>query len=90
MRLRLPSLRREKRFRLFVADAEGAPPDAWFASLKAALRAFHGLDARWQSHAWIIEYGDGPRFGGIPVVRDVVHLRNGEPAGEAASDAFAG
>jgi hypothetical protein len=77
MKLRLPWPRREGRFRLFVAAAEGAPPDRWFGSLKAALRAADQVDQRWRSLTWIIEYRDGPRLGGIPVVRDVVHMRDG-------------
>ncbi len=82
MSLRLPKLGRDKRFRLFVVDVADAPPDAWFGSLKAALRAHDTLDERWRSHAWIIEYGEQPRFGGIPVVRDVVHMRDGELTGD--------
>jgi len=82
-------MRRRKPFRLFIGDAGDAPPaadtppDAWFATLAAALRAAGRLDERWRSRAWIIEYADQPSFGGIPVVRDVVHLRDGvlvEPA----------
>jgi hypothetical protein len=82
MGFRLPGLKREKRFRLFVADVPDAPADTWHGSLKAAVRAFDKLDPDWKDHAWIIEYGEQPRFGGIPVVRDVVHLRNGELTGE--------
>ena len=67
MRIRLPRLQRDKRFRLFIADADDAPLDRWFGSLKAALRAFDQLDERWKRHAWIIEYQEEPRFGGIPV-----------------------
>lgn len=77
MKLRLPRLQRNKPFRLFVTDVDGAPPDRWFASLGAALRAAEGLDRPLKDHAWIIEYADQPSFGGIPVVRDVVHLRDG-------------
>ena len=77
MKLRLPHRRREGGFRLFVAGVEGGPPDRWFRSLDAALRAAAGLDEPWRSHAWVIEYADQPSFGGIPVVRDVVHLRDG-------------
>jgi hypothetical protein len=83
MRVRLPRLQRKKRFRLFVADADDAPPDRWFGSLAAALRAADGLDERWRSLAWIIEYEDQSSFGGIPVVRDVVHMRNGVRTGVA-------
>lgn len=79
MRIHRPRLKRMKRFRLFVADAENAPPDGWHRSLKAALRAFDRLDGRWKSHAWIIEYQDEPSFGGIPLARDVVHMRDGVP-----------
>jgi hypothetical protein len=77
MRLRLPRPRGKETFRLFLADAEDAPPDRWFGSLKAALRAADRLDDRWKNLAWIIEYQDQPSFGGIPVVRDVVHMRYG-------------
>ena len=77
MKVRLPKLRGEKPFRLFVAGAEDAPPDEWFGSLRAALRAADRLDERWRSLAWIIEYQGQPSFGGIPVVRDVVHMRDG-------------
>jgi hypothetical protein len=86
MRIRLPRLQRDKRFRLFIADADDAPPDRWFGSLKAALRAFDQLDERWKRHAWIIEYQEEPRFGGIPVTRDVVHVRHGELTGDAGPD----
>ena len=86
MRIRLPRLQRDKRFRLFIADADDAPPDRWFGSLKAALRAFDQLDERWKRHAWIIEYQEEPRFGGIPVARDVVHVRHGELTGDAGPD----
>lgn len=88
MGLRLPKLGREKRFRLFVADVADAPPDVWFGSLKAALRAYDRLDGCWKGHAWIIEYGEQPRFGGIPVVRDIVHLRNGERTGDSSSESL--
>jgi hypothetical protein len=85
MKFRLPRLQKEKRFRLFVADAEGAPPDQWSGSLDAALRAAARLDEPWRSRAWIIEYGGQPTFGGIPVVRDVVHMRDGERVDDAES-----
>ena len=78
MKFRLPQLQKEKRFRLFIVDGEDAPPDRWFGSLEAALRAAARLDEPWKSRAWIIEYGGQPSFGGIPVVRDVVHMRDGE------------
>jgi hypothetical protein len=77
MKVRLPRLRGKKTFRLFMADAEDAPPDVWFSSLHAALRAADRLDERWKGLAWIIEYEDQASFGGIPVVRDVVHMRYG-------------
>jgi hypothetical protein len=77
MKLRLPRLQKRRPFRLFVTDVEGAPEDRWFGSLDAALRAASSLDEPWRSHAWVIEYADQPTFGGIPVVRDVVHLRDG-------------
>ena len=77
MKLRLPHRRREGGFRLFVAGVEGGPPDRWLSSLAAALRAADDLGEPWRGHAWIIEYADQPSFGGIPVVRDVVHLRDG-------------
>ena len=93
MKLRLPGLGKKKEsFRLFVAEADeeagpgpaaGAPPDRWFGSLNAALRAAAALDEPWRSRAWIIEYADQPSFGGIPVVRDVVHLGDGERVEDA-------
>jgi len=86
MRLRLPRLQRDKPFRLFVASAEDAPPDRWFGSLKAALRAAGQLDERSRSLAWIIEYRGGPRLGGIPVVRDVVHMSNGVRVDETEAE----
>ena len=51
MKFRLPQLQKEKRFRLFVADTEDAPPDRWFGSLDAALRAAARLDEPWKSRA---------------------------------------
>jgi hypothetical protein len=77
MRIKLPRLKGEERFRLFIADAEDAPPDRRYSSLKAALRAFDGLDERWKRLAWIIEYQEEPSLGGIPLARDVVHVRYG-------------
>jgi hypothetical protein len=84
MKLPLPGRGKKKPFRLFIVEAEDAPPaaadappDRWFGSLAAALRAADRLDEPWKSQAWIIEYADQPSFGGIPVVRDVVHMRNG-------------
>jgi hypothetical protein len=79
MPLRLPRLGSTKRFRLFIGDVEDAPPDRWFGSLAGARRAADRLEERWRTHAWIIEYGGQPSFGGIPVVRDVVHMRDGVP-----------
>lgn len=87
MKVRLPRLRKSRPFRLFVADAEDAPPDRWFGSLAGALHAAGRLDEPWKSHAWIIEYQDQPSFGGIPVVRDVVHMRDGVRDGDADSNA---
>jgi hypothetical protein len=77
VKLRLPRLRGKQTFRLFFADADDAPPERWFGSLRDALRAAERLDERWRAFAWIIEYQDQPSFGGIPVVRDVVHMRYG-------------
>jgi hypothetical protein len=72
-------LRRQRNFRLFVDSGSGdGPPDRWFGSLRAALRAFSTLDEWWKQHAWIIEYNDQQMVGGIPTVRNVVHLRYGE------------
>ena len=87
MKLHLPGLGKRKSFRLFVTDAEDAPPDRWFASLTEALRAAERLDEPWKSRAWIIEYQDQPSFGGIPVVRDVVHMRDGVRAEDAETGA---
>lgn len=79
MALRLPRLRRKADIRLFVdaPDAQGAPEDRWFGSLPDALRAFEAMEERWKPSAWIIEYHDQPTYGGISVVRNVVHLREG-------------
>jgi len=74
----LPTLRRQPPFRPFVAsESGGEPPDRWFRSLRAALRAFDRLDARWKPRAWIIEYREQDVIGGIPTVRNVVHLSYG-------------
>ena len=89
MKLRLPGLQKKRPFRLFIGElgdappAEDAPPDQWFGSLSAALRAASRLDECWRDRAWIIEYQDQPSFGGIPVVRDVVHMRDGERTEES-------
>jgi hypothetical protein len=83
MKLRLPRRQKKQPFRLFVAGVEGGPPDRWFGSLAAALRAAAALDEPFRSKAWIIEYADQPAFGGIPVVRDVVHMRDGERTADA-------
>ena len=73
------SLDRKKTFRLFVETHVGdGPEDRWYRSLKAALRGFDALDDDWKPGAWIIEYREQPHFGGIPVVRNVVHMRYGE------------
>ncbi len=86
MKFRLPRPnKKDKRFRLFIVEAEDALPDRWFGSLSAALDAAARLDEPWRSRAWIIEYGGQPSFGGIPVVRDVVHLRDGERVDDAES-----
>ena len=83
MKLHLPRLTKSRPFRLFVADGEDAPPDRWFHSLAGALRAADRLDEPWRRRAWIIEYADQPSFGGIPVIRDVVHMRDGVRTGAA-------
>jgi hypothetical protein len=83
MKLRLPRLGKSRPFRLFVVNGDDAPPDRWFGSLAGALRAADRLDEPWRRRAWIIEYEDQPSFGGIPVVRDVVHMRDGERTGAA-------
>jgi hypothetical protein len=90
MKLPLPGLSRKKPFRLFIVETEDAPPaadappDQWFSSLSTALRGADRLDALWKAQAWIIEYADQPSFGGIPVVRDVVHMRNGVRVDDAS------
>ena len=83
MRIRLPRSRQKSNFRLFVAEGEATPPDRWSHSLRAALRDFERLDDRWKPHAWIIEYHEEPTFGGIPLARNVVHLRAGRPADDS-------
>jgi hypothetical protein len=83
--MRFLRIRRDKRFRLFVAsDAQSAPADRWFRSLNAALRAFNALDGAWKSDAWIIEYRDQPTIGGIGLVRNVVHVKHGERIEDAS------
>ena len=77
MKFKLPHKKADKRFRLFIADAEDAPPDHRYSSLKAALRALDDQDERWQRLAWIIEYQEEPSLGGIPLARDIVHVRYG-------------
>jgi hypothetical protein len=75
--MRFP-LRREKNFRLFVDSGSGnEPQDRWFGALPAALRAFDALDDRWKPYAWIIEYHDQHVIGGIPTVRNIVHMKHG-------------
>jgi hypothetical protein len=89
VKLRLPRLKRKEAFRLFVAGVEDAPPDRWFGSLDAALRVAARVDEPFRSHTWIIEYQDQAQFGGIPVIRDVVHMRDGvrvEDAGLPPAD----
>lgn len=77
------SLDRKKTFRLFVETAASdGPDDRWYRSLKAALRGFATLEDKWKPDAWIIEYREQPHFGGIPVVRNVVHVRYGERVDE--------
>ena len=77
--MRLPLPRRTRPFRLFiVSDAPDTPPDRWFRSLNAALRAFNALRDDWKSSAWIIEYRDQPTIGGISLVRNVIHVERGQ------------
>lgn len=85
--MRFPRPSRQRNFRLFVDSGSGdEPPDRWFGSLSAALRAFRRLDERWQPSAWIIEYHDQHVIGGIPTVRNVVHVRRGERIHGSAVD----
>jgi hypothetical protein len=73
------NLDRKKTFRLFVeTGATDGPEDRWYRTLRAALRGFEGLDDDWKPDAWIIEYHEQPSFGGIQVVRNIVHMRYGE------------
>jgi hypothetical protein len=82
--VRIPALRGRRNFRLFVDSGSASEPsDRWFRSLRAALRAFDALDDEWKPFAWIIEYQGQPVVGGIPVVRNVVHIRRGQPTGDA-------
>jgi hypothetical protein len=77
-------LRGTRNFRLFVDSGRAdEPADRWFQSLDAALRAFRALDAEWRRFAWIIEYQDQETIGGIPLVRNVVHVRGGQQTHEA-------
>lgn len=77
--MHLPGLNRHRNFRLFVdSGSDDEPNDHWFVSLTAALSAFRKLDDRWKPYAWIIEYHDQHVIGGIPTVRNVVHLRRGK------------
>jgi hypothetical protein len=83
--MRLPWLKQQQNFRLFVgSNAEGGPPDDWFGSLNAALRAFNRLEEHWKPYAWIIEYHDEPMIGGIHVSRNVIHLKHGQRVNEAS------
>jgi hypothetical protein len=76
--------RRTRNFRLFVDSGRtDEPADSWFQSLDAALQAFRTLDAEWKRFAWIIEYHDQETIGGIPVVRNVVHVKDGRQTHEA-------
>jgi len=77
--MHLPRLKRQRNLRLFVdSGSDDEPDDRWFASLTAALSGFRELDDRWKPYAWIIEYHNQHVIGGIPTVRNVVHLRRGE------------
>jgi len=81
------SLRRGKPFRLFVDSSfDDHPLDRWFRSLPGALRGFRALDDQWKPRAWIIEYHDQEIVGGIPTVRNVVHMRNGRRVDERRDD----
>ena len=89
--MRLPLLHRQRNFRLFVdSGSEGEPGDRWFSSRRAALHAFGALDDRWKPYAWIIEYHDQHVIGGIPTVRNVVHMKRGEQVREPSTDSTGG
>jgi hypothetical protein len=76
--------KQKNRVRLFVeAGSEDGQYDREFGSLSAAFRAFDGLDEDAKPSAWIIEYREQAAFGGIPVVRNVVHMRHGQRVDEA-------
>jgi hypothetical protein len=80
---RLPALGRRRNVRLFVdSGSPEEPPDRWFASPDAALRAFDALADEWKPYAWIIEYRDQATVGGIPLVRNVVHMERGRRTGD--------
>jgi hypothetical protein len=75
---------RTRNFRLFVdSSSENAPSDCWFVSLDATLQAFSALAEEWWPFAWIIEYRDQQVIGGIPTVRNVVHLKCGQQINDA-------
>jgi hypothetical protein len=77
--MHLPRPNRQRNLRLFVdSGSSDEPDDRWFASLTAALSGFRRLDDRWKPYAWIIEYHEQHVIGGIPTVRNVVHLRRGK------------
>jgi hypothetical protein len=80
--VRFLTRRRDPTIRLFVdaAGRDDEPPDRWFRALRDALRAFDALEERWKPFAWIIEYRDQDFVGGIPTVRNIVHLSYGQPA----------
>ncbi len=84
MPFKLPRLGGKGNVRLFIVDADPdvTPSDRWFRSLRDALRAFNALDEQWKSRAWIIEYHDQPAYGGISVVRNIVHMRDGRRTDE--------
>jgi hypothetical protein len=75
--------KRPQNFRLFISShSENEPPDRWFGSLKAALRAFNRLEEDLKPYAWIIEYHDAPMVGGIQVSRNVIHIKHGQRISE--------
>ena len=86
-RIRFHLSQRSKPFRLFVtSEAPDVPAERWFRSLNAALRALNSLDDKWKEAAWVIEYREhhGTAIGGIPLVRNVVHIKHGQPFEEAS------